>query len=69
MDHCVTDDAAVHILVHVCGQMWTLEQYYDSINMLSATRHEMFHLYHIRYDFKLYLFVTFDRFELFDCPM
>jgi len=29
MDHCVTDDATIHILVHVCEQIWTLEQYYD----------------------------------------
>jgi len=33
MDHCVTDDATIDILLHVCGQMWTLEQYYDSINV------------------------------------
>jgi len=34
VDHFVTDDAAIHILVHVCEQMWTLKQYYDSINIL-----------------------------------
>jgi len=26
MDHCVIDDATIHILVHVCGQIWTLKQ-------------------------------------------
>jgi len=36
MDHCVSDDATVPILVHVYEQMWTLEQYYGSI-IYSAT--------------------------------
>jgi len=31
IDHCVTDGATVYILVHVCGQMWILEHYYDII--------------------------------------
>jgi len=26
----------IHTLVHVCGRMWTVEQYYDSITILSA---------------------------------
>jgi len=36
--HCVnqfvTDYATIHILVHVCGQMWTFKHCYDSINIL-----------------------------------
>jgi len=51
MDPCVTDDATVHILLHVCGQMQTLEEYYDSINIVSAMSHGMFRLCHARYDF------------------
>jgi len=35
MDHFVTYDATIHILVHVCGQMWTLKQYHDNINIFS----------------------------------
>jgi len=50
-DQCITNDATIHILVHVCGWMRTLEQYYDSINMISAIWHEMCHFCYTWYDF------------------
>jgi len=66
MDHCITDDATIHILVHVCGQMWTLQQYYDSISILSGIWHEMFHFCHTWHDSYAVSFVTFDKFKPFN---
>jgi len=49
LNHRVSDDAAIHILVHVFGQMWTLERFY------LATRHKCFTFVTHYMTFKLYL--------------